>query len=62
MEQQRRKCVFDIGYDNSVDGKVVETIADCYVRLFPSSLRYEDMIHEQIVYAPLDGVRNDYSS
>ncbi|MEK5478227.1 glycosyltransferase family 2 protein [Paenibacillus sp. FSL R5-0407] len=59
MDQEGRKCVFDIVYDNSVDGKIVESIAYGYVRLFPSSLRYEDMIHEQIVYAPLERIRSD---
>lgn len=59
MDEQGKKCVFDIIYDNTVDGKIVETIPVGYVRLFPSSLRFQDKIHEQIVYYPLERIRSD---
>jgi|UPI00073E5E70 glycosyltransferase involved in cell wall biosynthesis len=59
MDAQGKKCVFDIVYDNTVDGKIVETIPVGYVRLFPSSLRFQDKIHEQIVYHPLERIQSD---
>jgi glycosyltransferase involved in cell wall biosynthesis len=59
MDTQGQKAVFDIVYDNTVNGQIVESIPRGYVRLFPSNLRYEDMIHEQISYGSLPRIESD---
>lgn len=59
MDQQGQKAVFDVVYDNSVDGVITESIPVGYVRLFPSDLRFQDRIHEQIIYAPLPRIQSD---
>lgn len=53
MDAKNCKAVFDIIYDNTVGGQIVHTIPEGYVRLFPSELRYKDMIHEQIVFGSM---------
>lgn len=59
MDELGKKAVFDIVYDNTVAGAVVESIPTGYVRLFPSYLRYEDRIHEQIRYGDLPRIQSD---
>jgi len=54
-----QEAVFDIVYDNTVAGEIVEVIEVGYVRLFPAHLRYEDRIHEQISFGDLPRLRSD---
>ncbi|MBT2291623.1 glycosyltransferase family 2 protein [Paenibacillus albidus] len=59
MDDMKEKAVFDIIYDNTVEGVITESIPSGYVRLFPSQLRYEDKIHEQISYGALQRIQSD---
>lgn len=54
-----QETVFDIIYDNTVAGEIVEVIPMGYVRLFPSRLRYTDRIHEQISYGDIPRLASD---
>lgn len=54
-----QETVFDIIYDNTVAGEIVEVIPVGYVRLFPSRLRYVDRIHEQISYGDIPRTSSD---
>jgi glycosyltransferase involved in cell wall biosynthesis len=54
-----QEAVFDIIYDNTVAGEIVEVIPVGYVRLFPAHLRYMDRIHEQISYGDLPRLSSD---
>ncbi|MEK3772572.1 glycosyltransferase family 2 protein [Paenibacillus sp. FSL R5-0887] len=59
MNKKNEQAVFDIVYDNTVDGIITESISNGYVRLFPSELRYEDKIHEQISFGTLKRIQSD---
>ncbi|AOZ93244.1 glycosyltransferase family 2 protein [Paenibacillus crassostreae] len=59
MNSIGQKCVYDIIYDNTVAGEIVEVIPVGYVRLFPSNLRYKDMIHEQITFGDIPRIQSD---
>ncbi|WP_315793788.1 glycosyltransferase family 2 protein [Paenibacillus sp. BIC5C1] len=54
-----QEAVFDIIYDNTVAGEIVEVIPVGYVRLFPSHLRYTDRIHEQISCGDIPRLASD---
>ncbi|UYO05188.1 glycosyltransferase family 2 protein [Paenibacillus sp. PSB04] len=54
-----QEAVFDIIYDNTLNGEIVEVIPVGYVRLFPSRLRYRDMIHEQITFGDMPRLQSD---
>ncbi|MFF2912232.1 glycosyltransferase family 2 protein [Paenibacillus sp. NPDC057934] len=59
MNKTNEQAVFDIVYDNTIDGVITESIPNGYVRLFPAVLRYEDKIHEQISFGNLKRIQSD---
>jgi glycosyltransferase involved in cell wall biosynthesis len=59
MNKKNEQVVFDIVYDNTVNGVITESIPNGYVRLFPAELRYEDKIHEQISFGNLKRIQSD---
>jgi glycosyltransferase involved in cell wall biosynthesis len=59
MNKQNKKAVFDVVYDNTVDGVITSSYPKGYIRLFPANLRYKDMIHEQLVFGSMERIQSD---
>jgi glycosyltransferase involved in cell wall biosynthesis len=56
FERQSRKALCYIIYDNTRNRQIVFSAELAYIRLFPSELRYKDMIHETLDYDPASGI------
>lgn len=54
-EWANRKVLGYIVYDNVIGGHIVNAVRLAYIRLFPSNMRYTDMIHEKIDYDETSG-------
>jgi glycosyltransferase involved in cell wall biosynthesis len=48
MDRKKKLAILCPIYTNTVNGEITATYTDTYFRLFPSHLRYQDMIHESI--------------
>ncbi|SEO75006.1 glycosyltransferase [Paenibacillus sp. OV219] len=46
MDLDGQQAALYIVYDNTVGGKITSSYDNAYIRIFPSQLRFKDMIHE----------------
>lgn len=69
MDRQEKEAAFYVVYNNTVGGKITTSYREAYLRLFPSRLRYKDMIHEivstqgmQLIQSDIDLLHDGYDN
>ncbi|PWV97996.1 glycosyl transferase family 2 [Paenibacillus cellulosilyticus] len=59
LDNQGKKAAMHIVLDNTVAGEITNTYETGCVRIFPSDLRYVDMVHETVDTTGLETMKSD---